>query len=101
MSSAILMVRRRSCAVSNHGAKCGPSALHLSHASRRGEDAAPQDEVLFSETAPLSFLFVLAVGLVAGTISGIVGTGSPIIFMPVLGSLDGPEQGGAVIGSVA
>jgi uncharacterized membrane protein YfcA len=32
----------------------------------------------------LNFLFVLAVGLVAGTISGIVGTGSSILLMPVL-----------------
>jgi hypothetical protein len=33
-----LMVRRRPCAVSNHEVKIGP------HPSRRGEDAAPQDE---------------------------------------------------------
>jgi uncharacterized membrane protein YfcA len=36
------------------------------------------------ETTSLSFLFVLAVGLVAGTISGIVGTGSSIMLMPVM-----------------
>jgi len=38
----------------------------------------------FPETRPLDFLFVLAIGLVAGTISGIVGTGSSIMLMPVL-----------------
>src|ERR1700733_7012735 len=34
-----LMVRRRSCAVSNH-----EITMYFSHPSRRGEDAAPQDE---------------------------------------------------------
>jgi uncharacterized protein len=40
----------------------------------------------------LNFLFVLAVGLVAGTISGIVGTGSSIMLMPVLIYEYGPKQ---------
>jgi uncharacterized membrane protein YfcA len=40
----------------------------------------------------LNFLFVLAVGLVAGTLSGIVGTGSSIILMPVLVYQFGPKQ---------
>jgi uncharacterized membrane protein YfcA len=40
----------------------------------------------------LSFLFVLTVGLVAGTISGIVGTGSSIMLMPVLIYQYGPKQ---------
>jgi hypothetical protein len=40
----------------------------------------------------LNFLFVLAVGLVAGTISGIVGTGSSIMLMPVLIYQYGPKQ---------
>jgi uncharacterized membrane protein YfcA len=40
----------------------------------------------------LGFLFVLAVGLLAGTISGIVGTGSSIMLMPVLVSQYGPKQ---------
>jgi uncharacterized membrane protein YfcA len=40
----------------------------------------------------LSFLFVFAVGLVAGTISGIVGTGSSIMLMPVLVYQYGPKQ---------
>ena len=42
--------------------------------------------------AALSLLFVLAVGLVAGTISGIVGTGSSIMLMPVLVYAYGPKQ---------
>ena len=46
----------------------------------------------FAETSPLNFLFVLAVGLVAGTISGIVGTGSSIMLMPVLIYQYGPKQ---------
>jgi uncharacterized membrane protein YfcA len=40
----------------------------------------------------MSFVFVLAVGLVAGTISGIVGTGSSIMLMPVLVYQYGPKQ---------
>jgi uncharacterized protein len=40
----------------------------------------------------LSFFFVLAVGLIAGTISGIVGTGSSIMLMPVLIYQYGPKQ---------
>ena len=40
----------------------------------------------------MNFLFVLAVGLVAGTISGIVGTGSSIMLMPVLVYAYGPKQ---------
>jgi hypothetical protein len=40
----------------------------------------------------LSLLFVLAVGLVAGTISGIVGTGTSIMLMPVLIYQYGPKQ---------
>jgi uncharacterized protein len=43
------------------------------------------------ENKTLNFLFVLAVGLVAGTISGIVGTGSSIMLMPVLVKY-GPKQ---------
>jgi uncharacterized membrane protein YfcA len=40
----------------------------------------------------LNFLFVLAVGLVAGTISGIVGTGAGIMLMPVLVYQYGPKE---------
>src|SRR4030088_642189 len=41
---------------------------------------------------PLNFLFVLAVGLLAGTISGIVGTGSSVMLMPVLVYQYGPKE---------
>lgn len=41
---------------------------------------------------PLDFLFVLAVGLAAGTLSGIVGFGSSIMLMPVLVIAFGPLQ---------
>src|SRR5258708_18692669 len=44
------------------------------------------------EAKTLNFLFVLAVGLLAGTISGIVGTGSSIMLMPVLVYQYGPKQ---------
>jgi uncharacterized membrane protein YfcA len=40
----------------------------------------------------VGFLFVLITGLVAGTISGIVGTGSSIMLMPVLVYQYGPKQ---------
>jgi uncharacterized membrane protein YfcA len=40
----------------------------------------------------LGFVFVLTVGLLAGTISGIVGTGSSIMLMPVLVWQYGPKQ---------
>ncbi|WP_244063550.1 sulfite exporter TauE/SafE family protein [Bradyrhizobium sp. Ce-3] len=40
----------------------------------------------------MGFLFILIVGLVAGTISGIVGTGSSIMLMPVLVYQYGPKQ---------
>ena len=45
-----------------------------------------------AESTPLSFLFVLAVGLIAGTVSGIVGTGSSIMLMPVLVYQYGPKE---------
>ena len=40
----------------------------------------------------LGFFFVLVVGLLAGTISGIVGTGSSIMLMPVLVYQYGPKE---------
>lgn len=40
----------------------------------------------------LAYAFVLAVGLLAGTISGIVGTGSSIMLLPVLVYEFGPKQ---------
>jgi uncharacterized membrane protein YfcA len=46
----------------------------------------------FAETKSLSFIFVLVVGLFAGTLSGIIGTGSSIMLMPVLVYQYGPKQ---------
>ena len=40
----------------------------------------------------MNFLFVCAVGLAAGTISGVVGTGSSIMLMPVLVYEFGPKE---------
>jgi uncharacterized protein len=40
----------------------------------------------------VEYLFVLAVGLVAGTVSGIVGTGSSIMLVPVLVYAFGPKE---------
>jgi len=40
----------------------------------------------------LDYIFVLTVGLIAGTLSGIVGTGSSIMLMPVLIYEYGPKQ---------
>ena len=40
----------------------------------------------------MNYIFVLAVGLVAGTISGIVGTGSSIMLLPVLVYEFGPKE---------
>ncbi|MGX9393211.1 sulfite exporter TauE/SafE family protein [Nitrobacteraceae bacterium UC4446_H13] len=40
----------------------------------------------------MAYLFVLAVGLIAGTISGIVGTGSSIMLIPVLAYEFGPKE---------
>ena len=48
--------------------------------------------VTHPDRATLELHFVLAVGLVAGTISGIVGTGSSIMLMPVLVYQYGPKQ---------
>lgn len=39
----------------------------------------------------MNYVFVLAVGLIAGTISGIVGTGSSIMLLPVLAYAFGPK----------
>src|ERR1700675_2454044 len=40
----------------------------------------------------LDYVFILAIGLVAGTLSGIVGFGSSIMLMPVLVIVFGPLQ---------
>jgi uncharacterized membrane protein YfcA len=55
----------------------------------------------------VEYLFVLAVGLVAGTVSGIVGTGSSIMLVPVLVYAFGPKEAvpimavAALIGNVS
>jgi uncharacterized membrane protein YfcA len=58
--------------------------------SREGARPGMTEQVF--EGARLSLVFVLAVGLIAGTISGIVGTGSSIMLMPVLVWQYGPKQ---------
>ena len=61
--------------------------------------ATARSRLKVHDTAPskrrdsiLGVLFVLTVGLLAGTISGIVGTGSSIMLMPVLVYEYGPKQ---------
>src|SRR5258705_4395094 len=74
------------------------------HPSRRAQERAPQDEDashVVTERTPLNFLFVLAVGLLAGTISGIVGTGSSIMLMPVLVYQYGPKQAVPIMAGAA
>lgn len=46
-----------------------------------------------SRTLPVTaYLFVLAVGLIAGALSGIIGTGSSIMLLPILVFQFGPKQ---------
>ena len=69
--------------------------MSSSFLTERGETSLLSAERLHpirKEGCRLSFLFVLTVGLVAGTISGIVGTGSSIMLMPVLIYEYGPKQ---------
>jgi uncharacterized membrane protein YfcA len=40
----------------------------------------------------MGYLLVLCVGLLAGTLSGVIGTGSSMMLMPVLVMLFGPQQ---------
>src|ERR1700682_6117208 len=98
-----LMVRRRSCAVSNHEANVQPSSFETRQRPRSSRVSANAliaevGSCRWAETRPLSFLFVLAVGLVAGTISGIVGTGSSIMLMPVLVYQNRAKDGLAIHG---
>src|SRR6266702_2461564 len=64
---------------------CVAGALRKLVALRSGRNESRRQYVL-------GFLFVLTVGLLAGTISGIVGTGSSIMLMPVLIYQYGPKQ---------
>ena len=49
----------------------------------------------------LTYLLVLAVGYVAGTVSGIVGTGATIILLPVLVFAFGPRAAIPIMAVVA
>ena len=61
---------------------------NLSLLPRMMSASAQLDEI----DSTLGFLFILIVGLLAGTIAGIVGTGSSIMLMPVLVYQYGPKQ---------
>jgi uncharacterized membrane protein YfcA len=49
----------------------------------------------------MSYALVLAVGLVAGTVSGIVGTGATVILLPVLVIVFGPHEAVPIMAVVA
>ncbi len=49
----------------------------------------------------LSYALVLAVGLVAGIVSGIVGTGATVILLPVLVIVFGPREAVPIMAIVA
>src|SRR5512139_4285746 len=49
----------------------------------------------------LSYALVLAVGFVAGTVSGIVGTGATVILLPVLVIVFGPREAVPIMAVVA
>lgn len=49
----------------------------------------------------LTYALVLAVGLVAGTVSGIVGTGATVILLPVLVLVFGPREAVPIMAIVA
>jgi uncharacterized protein len=66
--------------------RCSPGG------EKRRKARALQTDCDSRRCSSLGFLFVLIVGLVAGTISGIVGTGSSIMLMPVLVYEFGPKQ---------
>src|SRR5882672_719385 len=92
-----LMVGRRPCAVSNHEANVQPSSFETRPGGRSSGDYGKAVTLTMRttdsrETISLNFLFVLTVGLVAGTLSGIVGTGSSIMLMPVLVYQYGPKE---------
>jgi uncharacterized protein len=57
-----------------------------------GRQGRCQNQKILAKDIRLGFLFILITGLIAGTISGIVGTGSSIMLMPVLIYEYGPKQ---------
>src|SRR5215472_2735556 len=78
---------------SNFKDEVATSAAFLPCPIRRvNQSVERQTRRVQSRDIGLSFLFVLITGLIAGTISGIVGTGSSIILMPVLIYEYGPKQ---------
>src|SRR3954452_10345152 len=56
------------------------------------EHSLAPSQMMRPDCVPMGFLFILIVGLLAGTISGIVGTGSSIMLMPVLVYQYGPKE---------
>jgi uncharacterized membrane protein YfcA len=56
---------------------------------------------LDTEPALLSYALVLAIGMVAGLVSGIVGTGATIILLPVLAIVFGPKAAIPIMAIVA
>jgi uncharacterized protein len=80
----------------HHGNPSLPPGQSVNPCFATGHDAAScfamREPTTDSGERRLDFLFVLTVGLIAGTISGIVGTGSSIMLMPVLIYEYGPKQ---------
>ena len=78
---------------------CNERPARLSLQSRQDTDGAAGELLRFGfcpiesrRSGFLGFLFVLIVGLAAGTLAGIVGTGSSIMLMPVLIYQYGPKE---------
>lgn len=57
-----------------------------------GEDNAGESPFAISTGPPLIYVAILIVGLIAGTLGGIVGTGTSIMLLPVLAYAFGPKQ---------
>jgi hypothetical protein len=59
---------------------------------RSGTYASETRRSKYAKEVAMGFLLVLIVGLVAGTVSGIIGTGSSLMLVPVLVLAFGPKQ---------
>ena len=68
-------------------------------ADRAGREVAAAEHRLLSSV--LTYALVLVVGYVAGTVSGIVGTGATIILLPVLVFAFGPREAVPIMAIVA
>jgi len=68
------------------------SVIHTDCGMRPFDDKSVAGRQLVWEDGVLAYLFVLCVGLAAGALSGIVGTGSSIMLLPVLVYQFGPRQ---------